>query len=117
MDMPRSNHILLAARRLIFPYLVVAGIILLSLGLFVLFFGWERLLADFWPLDNSRIGPNLCASITIVILITAHNEYRTILQDERHHKRFKVIMKNAVTEVFHPAEAAERRIKNDVNRA
>jgi hypothetical protein len=32
-------------------------------------FHWARFLADFWPLDNSRVGPNLTASIVQWALI------------------------------------------------
>jgi hypothetical protein len=61
--------------------LVVLGIIL----------GWHRFLADFWPIDDSRVGPNLVASVVqwALVLIAAALFYpptrRWVEQFVQHH--------------------------------
>lgn len=93
----------------------VAAVILgVAGGLFVAIWGWNRLLADLWPLDNSRVGPNLCASVITVVLITAHNEYRTIMKAEEHHESLRQTAQDAIREALHPAESAEAAIAADM---
>jgi hypothetical protein len=41
---------------------VVAGGLIIAIIL-LLVFEWGRVRADFWPLDSSRVGPNLVASV------------------------------------------------------
>ncbi len=84
------------------------------MGLFVVAFGWARFLADFWPLDSSRIGPNLCASFVIVVGITARNEARTIQRDEEAGEHVGEMFRDVVREAEHPTEAAEAKIADDV---
>ena len=40
--------------------------------------------------------------------ITAHNVYRTVLQDEHHHKNIGETVQSAVSEILHSAGVAER---------
>jgi hypothetical protein len=107
MDRPRIDHLKLAAARLVLPVLAMIVVLAGSAGLFVAALGWERFLLDFWPLDDSRVGPNLCASLVVVILITAHNVYRAVLQEELHHERMRAAVKDTLGELLPPA--AERR--------
>jgi hypothetical protein len=95
---------------------LAVGVVLLgvAIGLFVLIWGWPRFVLDFYPLDSSRVGPNLCASITVVILITAHNEYRVVSKAEEHHEKLRQITHDAVKEAIHPAESAEQHVADDV---
>lgn len=81
-----------------------------AIGLFVLAFGWDRFMADFWPLDNSRVGPNLVASVVTVILITAHNEYRTAVRGVERGDSLGQLARALENEVLHPAETAEQHI-------
>lgn len=39
--------------------------------LYFMAFHWGRFLADFWPLDNSRVGPNLTAAVVQYAVILA----------------------------------------------
>jgi hypothetical protein len=103
-----------AAKAIVVGVLVGAAIVAVATGLFVAIWGWARFLQDFWPLDNSRIGPNLCASITIVILITAHNEYRVISKAEARNESARDVFHDALDEVLHPAETAEQHVADRV---
>jgi len=75
---------------------------------------WHRLLADFWPLDNSRVGPNLVASVVTAALVIAHNEWRILRADERRHAGLRQVLRDLVREAEHPVDVAEQRIAEDV---
>jgi len=47
---------------------ISAFIMLLAL-LYFMIFHWGRFLADFWPFDASRVGPNLVASVVQYALL------------------------------------------------
>ena len=47
---------------------VVALSLLTALVLFMVF-DWGRFLSDFWPIDSSRVGPNLAASVVQYAII------------------------------------------------
>jgi hypothetical protein len=79
--------------------------------------GWQRFLADFWPLDSSRVGPNLIASFVTVVLITAHNEGRVVQQGIEHHKDFKETVQAMLAEVMHPVEVFQDSVADAVAEA
>ena len=108
------RHLPAVLRKLWLPALVMVGVIFATFGLFAAVFGWHRLADDFWPFDNSRIGPNLCASITIVVLVTAHNEYRTIRDAESRGESLEQIEHDAAEELLHPTQSAEASIAQDI---
>lgn len=81
-----------------------------TLGVFLAVFGWRRFLTDFWPLDNSRIGPNLVASFVVAVLVIGHNEYRTALKAVEEGRRVGDVVEALEDEVLHPAERAEQHI-------
>lgn len=90
--------------------LVIGG----ALCLFLAFFGTARFLADFWPVDDSRVGPNLVASIVLTVLLIGHNEYRAAVRGVESGERFRQVAKDLEREVLHPAEQAEQHIAADV---
>ena len=45
------------------------AVIALAAIVYFMVFHWGRFLADFWPLDGSRVGPNLVASVVQWALI------------------------------------------------
>jgi len=94
---------------------VVALIILgASIGVFVLVYGWARFLEDFWPLDNSRVGPNLCASLVGVVALVAHSEYRIVENDLAKGRGVRDVAHDTKVQILHPIEDAEKNIANDV---
>lgn len=106
----KPKHLL---RAVLVSLAVAAAILAVSFGLLVLVFGWGRFLADFWPLDASRVGPNLCASVAIVVLVTAHNEYRTALHAIERGESVGKVVDDLTEEVLHPTETAEEHIAAD----
>ena len=48
--------------------LIVAAVGVLGLAYFMVFH-WSRFLEDFWPLDASRISPNISASLVQYVLL------------------------------------------------
>lgn len=51
-----------------------AALIAVAAWVYFIAFHWSRFLADFWPLDASRIAPNVVASIvqwTVIIVFAA----------------------------------------------
>lgn len=82
---------------------------------FLSVWGWGRFVADFWPLDNSRVGPNLCASLVVTILLVAHNEYRTASRIVAQGEHTKEVMRDLVNEVLHPTQTAEHHIAEDIH--
>lgn len=106
-----AKHLL---RGLLIGAILALTIVGLGFGLFVLFFGVHRFLADFWPLDNSRVGPNLCASVAITILIVAHNEWSTAVKAVEKGESIRVMTHDLEVEVIHPTATAEEHIAADV---
>jgi hypothetical protein len=47
---------------------LVAALLLIALIGFTVF-DWSRFLADFWPLDASRVGPNLVAAVVQTAIV------------------------------------------------
>lgn len=115
MSVPLRHHATHLARGLALGLLVAAVVIGGVLAVFLAVFGWARFVADFWPLDNSRIGPNLCASIVIVVLVTGHNEYRTAVRAVEAGERLRQVGRDLEAEVLHPAETAEAHVADDVD--
>lgn len=93
---------------------IAAGVVGGALGIFVAAFGWQRFLADFWPLDNSRVGPNLVASVVATVLIVAHNEYRTAVRAVESGESLRQTVRDLEDEVLHPVETAEQHIADDI---
>lgn len=91
--------------------LLVLGVLF---GIYLLIWGWSHFLADFWPLDESRVGPNLCASIFLVVLLIAHNEFVVEKRAADRHESHKQALEDAVKEIIHPTEAAESNIADQV---
>lgn len=89
-------------RRLWLPALVGIAVVAVVLCFSGLIFGWHRLVVDYWPLDRSPIGPNLVASITVGVLIVAHNEYRTIRDAEAKGETTEQVVDAALEELLHP---------------
>ncbi len=83
---------------------------MVAFGLFIAIWGWRRFLLDFWPLDRSRVGPSLCASLVVVLLITAHNEYVFVSKVTVRNGTPVELFRDAVDEVLHPMETAEQHI-------
>jgi hypothetical protein len=46
----------------------LAGMLLVAAVLWIIF-DWPRFVADFWPPDSSRVGPNLVAAIVQAVFI------------------------------------------------
>ena len=83
------------------------GIIGAALGLFVAVFGWSRFMADFWPLDRSFVGPNLCASIFLGVLYLVHNEWVVLEHGRGLHEDHKRLLRDLATEILKPTDDAE----------
>lgn len=105
-----ARHVRPALARLLPALSVGFAILALALVLDIGIWGWSRFKADFWPLDSSRIGPNLLASLAITVAVLAHNEYRTVRRDEAHHLTMRQMMQDVLDEALHPAEQAEEHI-------
>jgi hypothetical protein len=45
------------------------ALVALAALVYFMAFHWDRFLADFWPIDGSRVGPNLVASVVQWALI------------------------------------------------
>lgn len=106
-----AKHLL---RGLLIGAIFAGAIVGLGFGLFVLFFGVHRFQADFWPLDSSRVGPNLCASVAVTILVVAHNEWSTAVKGVRKGETVRQLTHDLEVEVIHPAATAEAHIAQDV---
>lgn len=50
----------------------ILAIVAVAALIYYMAFHWGRFLLDFWPIDSSRVGPNLLASVVqyAIILIT-----------------------------------------------
>jgi hypothetical protein len=108
------HHASHALRGLAVGAAVAAAVIGTALGVFVAAWGWARFRADFWPLDNSRVGPNLVASIVLTVLVIGHNEYRTTVRAVKAGETVRQLARDLEAEVLHPAETAEQHIADDV---
>lgn len=97
---------------------VISALFIVGSALFVftLFFGWKRVEEDFIPLDRSRVGPNLVASVTLLILITAYHEYKILGQDEMMDKPIDEVVDDMLHTAIHPAETAEQNVADDIAR-
>ncbi len=93
---------------------LAAGILGGALGIFIGTFGWHRFVLDFWPIDNSRIGPNLAASVATVVLITALNEYRTAVRAVEKGEDTIQLVRDLALEVIRPVDTAEEHIAEKV---
>jgi hypothetical protein len=91
-----------------------ATILAAAIGLFVLTLGLDRLKLDFWPLDSSRVGPNLVASLVMVVLLVAHNEYVVERRAASRHETHKQLMHDILAEVCHPTDEIEADIAAEV---
>lgn len=114
MRVPLCHHVKHLVRGILFGLLVATMVIGVALAAFLLIWGMARFKADFWPLDNSRVGPNIVASLVITILIIGHNEYRTALKDIERGDTVRATIKEMEQEVLHPVEAGEESVAEDV---
>ena len=114
MTAPAAVHARHAVRGLLVGAAVAVAIIGGALALFTAVFGWARFQVDFIPLDNSRVGPNLCASIVLTVLVVGHNDYRTAMRAVEAGERAAQVAQDLEAEVLHPAERAERHIAEDI---
>ena len=101
-------------RNLAVPFAALLGVLGVAFGLFVAFWGWAHFKADFIPLDSSRVGPNLCASLFLVVLVIAHNEFVVIERDEKARKDHHQQIKDTMRELLHPMDQAESDIAEQV---
>jgi hypothetical protein len=85
-------------------------VVAVACGVFVGLFGFDRLKLDFWPLDSSRVGPNLVASMVMVVILVAHNEFVTERRAEARHETHKQLMHDILGQVEHPTEEVEQEI-------
>ena len=104
-------------RNLIAPLFALAAVIGIAYLLFVQIFGYARFRADFIPLDTSRIGPNLCASIFLVVCVIAHNEFVVVRKAEQMHESHKQLTRDVMHELLHPTDQAEADIADAVAEA
>ena len=93
-----------------FGCVVLAG----TFGIFIAAWGWAHFKVDFWPLDSSRIAPNLVASFVTVILVTAHNEARLVQKNAAHHVSLEQTLRDIIDSVVHPLETVEGSIADAV---
>jgi hypothetical protein len=101
-------------RALVLPLAVLVGVLGASFGLFVGIWGFARLKLDAWPLDSSRVGPNICASIFLVILLVAHNEFVVVEKARKQHESTRQELADTMRELLHPTEDAEASIAAQV---
>lgn len=101
-------------RNLLVPLLYMALTLAVFLGIYILVWGWDRFKADFLPLDSSRVGPNLCASLVLVVVLIAHNEFVVEKKAEERHESHRQCLLDAVEEIAHPTEEAETSIADQV---
>ena len=85
-----------------------------AMGIYVAAWGWARFKLDFWPLDESRVGPNLCASLFLVVMVIAHNEFVVERRAEARHESHLQALRDGVKELAHPTEEAESNISEQV---
>lgn len=85
-----------------------------GLGIYVAIWGWARFKLDFWPLDSSRVGPNLCASIFLLVLLIAHNEFVVMERARQMHETHRQLLKDEIGELLHPTEEAEANIADQI---
>jgi hypothetical protein len=111
---PLRSHVKHMAKGILFGAMIVTILIGIPLVAFAVIWGWHRFLLDFWPLDNSRVGPNLAASVVVVILVTGHNEYRTAVKDMEKGETVEGSVREMEQEVLHPVEAGEESVAEDV---
>lgn len=114
MKIPLHHHAKHLVRGILFALLIAAAIIGVVLAFFLLLYGFGRFKADFWPLDNSRVGPNIVASFVLAVLVIGHNEYRTALKDFERGDTVRTTIKEMEQEVLHPVEAGEESVAEDV---
>jgi hypothetical protein len=95
---------------------VFIGSLVLTVALtaFDAVWGWARFKQDFWPLDRSYIGPNLCASVVLVVLLVAHNEFVTERRAAGRHESHRQMFREEMSEIMHPTEEAEAVIAAEV---
>jgi hypothetical protein len=106
-----AHHII---RAVIFGTFIAFVILSVASLLFVLIWGSRRFQTDFWPLDNSRVGPNLVASVAATIAIVAHNEYRSVVNAVEHRDHLRQILAEMWATAAHPAQTAEEHVAEDV---
>lgn len=99
------------------PLAVATVVLILAFGLFVAIFGWDRFVTDFFPLDNSRVGPNLCASVVLIVLLIAHNEYVVVKRAAKLHKSHREATEDVLRELLHPTEEAEDEFAEAIEKA
>lgn len=110
--MTKTTH-LQHLRNMAGPLLLMVAVYAVAMGLFVLIFGWARFSSDFIPLDRSFIGPNLCASLVLVVFLMGHNEYVVEERARQRHESHRQALRDAVDEIAHPTEEAEAEIVAD----
>ena len=112
--LPNPRHVLKAAKQLI-PAMIAGIGVIVVVGLIVCgIFGFSRVFHDFYPLDASPVGPNLVASIFIVVGVAGLNEYKVVAKDEKEGKNLKAILHDAEVEVVAPVETFEQGVATDV---
>ena len=104
-------------KNLIIPILCTIGVYLTALGLFILIWGVDRFKSDFYPLDRSYVGPNLCASLFLVIAVIGHNEFVVLERAHKMHDSHKKATKEFFNELFHPLDQAEADMAAEVEQA
>lgn len=97
-------------RALLIGFLVGAVILGVVMLLFVLIWGWDRFLQDFWPLDASRVGPNLVASVVTIVLVVAHNEARLVQKGIQKGEDLEQILDDTYEQIAHPVEVGEEHV-------
>jgi hypothetical protein len=106
-----AHHII---RAVIFGMFVAFVILSVASLVFVVVWGSGRFQTDFWPLDNSRVGPNLVASVAATIAIVAHNEYRSVVNAVEHKDHLRQILADVWATAAHPAMTAEEHVAENV---
>ena len=112
--LPNPRHLLKAAKQLIPALLAGVGVIAFVALIVIGIFGFSRVYHDFIPLDASPVGPNLVASIFIVVGVAGLNVYKTVAKDEREGKKLKDILHDTEVEILAPVETFEQGVADDV---
>ena len=97
-------------KNMLLPLMALLATVAVALGVYIAIWGWARFKLDFWPLDSSRVGPNICASLFLVVLVIAHNEFVVTERAKKEHENHRQLIRDSLGELLHPTEEIEANI-------